>query len=113
MSFTHGLSLYVTVYIAPENVDCFFAAFKPVFEKVVAEPECLFFEVYQSRYEEGKICWVEDWSMSPELFLKRQITKDYYKEYLAITEPMFTKPREFEFLERLSPEYSMTKPSSM
>lgn len=27
-----------------------------------------------------------------------QIPKDYYKEYFAITEPMFIKPREFRIL---------------
>ncbi|KAI0902915.1 hypothetical protein F4823DRAFT_569219 [Ustulina deusta] len=105
MPFTYGMSLHVTVYIAPENVGPFFAAFKPVFDKVVAEQECLFFEVYQSPQEPGKISWVEDWSTSPEWFLQNQITQHYYKEYLAITEPMFVKPREGQFFERLSPEY--------
>ncbi|KAI0534756.1 hypothetical protein GGR58DRAFT_505018 [Xylaria digitata] len=109
MSFTHGLSLHVTVYVAPENVDRFFAAFKPVFNRVIAEPECLFFEVYQSPQEPGKICWVEDWSGSPGWFLKNQITKEYYKEYLAATESMFIKPREFQFLERLGSGYFMAK----
>ncbi|KAI1133395.1 hypothetical protein F5Y10DRAFT_87410 [Nemania abortiva] len=104
-----GWSLHVTVYIAPENVDRFMAAFKPVFDKVVAEPECLFFEMYQSPQEPGKISWVENWSKSPEWFLENQVTKDYYKEYFAITEAMFTKPREFQFLERVGPEYFMIK----
>ncbi|KAI0414065.1 hypothetical protein F5X98DRAFT_378087 [Xylaria grammica] len=109
MPFTTGWSLHVTVYIAPENVERFLAAFKPVFNKVVAEPECLFFEMYQSPQEPGKISWVEDWSKSPEWFLENQVTKDYYKEYFAITEAMFTKPREFQFLERVGPEYFMVK----
>lgn len=56
-----GWSLHVTVYIAPENIDRFMAAFKPVFNKVAAEPECLFFEMYQSPQEPGKISWVENW----------------------------------------------------
>ncbi|KAI1177136.1 hypothetical protein F4777DRAFT_216338 [Nemania sp. FL0916] len=109
MPFTPGWSLHVTVYIAPENVDRFLAAFKPVFNKVVAEPECLFFEMYQSPQEPGKISWVENWSKSPEWFLENQVTKDYYKEYFAVTEAMFTKPREFQFLERVGPEYFMVK----
>ncbi|KAJ8132450.1 hypothetical protein O1611_g1171 [Lasiodiplodia mahajangana] len=113
MSFTHGLSLHVTVYIAPENFDRFFAAFKPVFKKVIEEPECLFFEVYQTPGEPGTISWVEDWSGSPDWFIKNQMTKEYYKEYLAITEPMFIKPREFKFLERLGPEYFMAKSTSL
>lgn len=104
-----GWSLHVTVYIAPENIDRFMAAFKPVFNKVAAEPECLFFEMYQSPQEPGKISWVENWSKSPEWFLENQVTKEYYKEYLATTEAMFTKPREFQFLERVGPEYFMVK----
>ncbi|KAI1199659.1 hypothetical protein F5X97DRAFT_114801 [Nemania serpens] len=104
-----GWSLHVTVYIAPENIDRFMAAFKPVFNKVAAEPECLFFEMYQSPQEPGKISWVENWSKSPEWFLENQVTKDYYKEYLATTEAMFTKPREFQFLERVGPDYFMVK----
>ncbi|KAI0879127.1 hypothetical protein GGS24DRAFT_440885 [Hypoxylon argillaceum] len=104
-----GWSLHVTVHIAPENVDRFLAAFKPVFNSVVAEPECLFFEMYQSPQEPGRISWVENWAKSPEWFLENQVTKDYYKEYFAITEAMFTKPREFQFLQRVGPEYFMVK----
>ncbi|KAI0552015.1 hypothetical protein F4679DRAFT_116698 [Xylaria curta] len=109
MPFATGWSLHVTVYIAPENIDRFLAAFKPVFDKVIAEPECLFFEMYQSPQEPGKISWVENWSKSPEWFLENQVTKDYYKEYFAITEAMFTKPREFQFLDRVGPDYFMVK----
>ncbi|KAI0101910.1 hypothetical protein GGR51DRAFT_563122 [Nemania sp. FL0031] len=107
--FTHGFSLHVTVYIAPENVDRFFAASKPVFKKVIAEPKCLFFEVYQTPGQPGTISWVEDWSDTPDWFINNQMTKKYYKEYLAITEPMFIKPGEYDYLERLGPEYFMAK----
>ncbi|KAI0400636.1 hypothetical protein F4802DRAFT_601793 [Xylaria palmicola] len=103
MAYANGLSLHVTVYIAPENIDRFFAAFKPVYDKVTAEPECIFFEVYTS--PSGAITWVEDWSKSSKWFLENQMNKDYYKEYLAITEPMFTKPREVKIFERCGPEY--------
>ena len=56
-----GVSLHVTVYIAPENVETFFKYFTPVYDKVIAEPECVFFEVYQSREDPGTISFVEDW----------------------------------------------------
>ncbi|KAI1810228.1 hypothetical protein GGS20DRAFT_568449 [Poronia punctata] len=107
--FSSGWSLHVTVYVSPEDVDRFLAAFKDVFDKVVAEPECLFFEMYQNPQEPGKISWIENWSKSPQWFLENQVTKDYYKEYFAITEAMFTKPREFQFLERVGPDYFMVK----
>ncbi|KAI1196502.1 hypothetical protein F5X97DRAFT_325333 [Nemania serpens] len=112
MSFLYGMSLHVTVYIDPLNVIAFFDAFKPVFEKVTAEPECLFFEVYQDPEAPGTISWVENWSKSIDWFLKYQITKDYYKEYLATTEAMFTQPRESHFFRRLSPVYTYNKGKS-
>ncbi|KAI1486599.1 hypothetical protein F5X96DRAFT_654284 [Biscogniauxia mediterranea] len=104
-----GMSLQVTVHVAPENVDKFLAAFKPVFDKVAAEPECMFFEVYRSPEEPGKISWVENWSKSKEWFLKNQITKEYYKDYLNATEPLFIKPRETRVLERAGPEFFVCK----
>lgn len=58
---TKIVSLHVTVHIAPENVDKFLVAFKAIFDLVAAEPECLFFEVYRSVEEPGKISWVENW----------------------------------------------------
>jgi hypothetical protein len=33
--------------------------------------------------------------------MKVQLQKEYYKPYLAITEPMFIKPREFEIWNRM------------
>ncbi|KAI0597292.1 hypothetical protein F4775DRAFT_560600 [Biscogniauxia sp. FL1348] len=104
-----GMSLQVTVHVAPENVDKFLAAFKPVFDKVAAEPECMFFEVYRSPEEPGKISWVENWSKSKEWFLQHQITKEYYKDYLSATEPLFIKPRETRVLERAGPEFFVCK----
>ncbi|KAI4246872.1 MAG: hypothetical protein L6R42_009780, partial [Xanthoria sp. 1 TBL-2021] len=36
-----------------------------------------------------------------------QITKDYYKPYLAATEPMFVKPREIKFYERMEGDWTL------
>lgn len=33
-----------------------------------------------------------------------QLIKEYYKEYLTITEPMFIKPREIKLLHRVGRE---------
>ena len=57
-----GFSLQVTVTIKPSDVPAFLSHFTPVFEKVVAEPECVFFEVYQSPEQPGVLRWVENWS---------------------------------------------------
>jgi quinol monooxygenase YgiN len=68
------LSLHVTVYIDPANKTAFFEAFKPVFDLVVAEPELIFFEVYQSPDEPGKLSWVENWCALTPLFPVAQLT---------------------------------------
>ncbi|KAI1142590.1 hypothetical protein F5Y05DRAFT_231950 [Hypoxylon sp. FL0543] len=108
-----GISLHVTVHIAPENVERFLVAFKAVFDLVAAEPECLFFEVYKSVEEPGKISWVENWSKDVQWLMENQLTKPYYKEYFEITEPMFLKPREAHVLEPLGPGFSMVKGSQL
>ncbi|KAI8959872.1 hypothetical protein F5Y11DRAFT_287692 [Daldinia sp. FL1419] len=104
-----GISLHVTIHIAPENVEKFLVAFKAIFDVVSAEPECLFFEVYKSVEEPGKLSWIENWSKDIQWFLEHQITKPYYKEYLELTEPMFLKPREARILEPIGPEFSVIK----
>ncbi|KAI0393018.1 hypothetical protein F5Y17DRAFT_459357 [Xylariaceae sp. FL0594] len=93
MPFEHGFSLHVTVFFAPQNVPVFFDAFKPVYEKVIEEPENRFFEVYRSTDEPGTLSWVEDWNQT---------------EYLNITEPLFLKPREAVVWDRVGGEYFYT-----
>jgi len=70
MASPHGISLQVTIRIAPENVETFFKHFKPLYEAVVAEPELRFFEVYQSQEDPGTISWVEHWFVN-HAFCKR------------------------------------------
>ncbi|KAH7324978.1 hypothetical protein B0I35DRAFT_449760 [Stachybotrys elegans] len=105
-----GISLHVSVTISPENVTRFFEFFKPVYEAVIAEPECSFFEVYQSPEDPGALHWVENWSQSVEWLIKVQLTKPYYQEYLEATEPMFIKPREFKVVHHVEGySYAETK----
>lgn len=47
-----------------------------------------------------------------EWLMETQITKEYYKEYFAITEPMFIKPREFAIYDTMGPPYVVFKKSS-
>ncbi|KAI1371970.1 hypothetical protein F4677DRAFT_275759 [Hypoxylon crocopeplum] len=106
---SNGTSLHVTVHVAPENVEKFLAAFKAIFDVVAAEPECLFFEVYRSVEEPGKISWVENWSKDKQWLIESQLTKPYYKEYFELTEPMFLKPREAHVLEPVGPGFTVFK----
>ena len=63
-------SLQVTVYFRPDDLPTFWEAFKPVFDKVWAEPEIVHFEVFEDPNEPGKLSWVENWDKSPEWFMK-------------------------------------------
>ena len=63
-------SLHVTVYIKEEDVPAFFELFQPIFDLVGAEPELLYFELFQDPENPGVISWVENWNMSPENFMK-------------------------------------------
>lgn len=61
-----GYSLHVTLHIDPAQLDAFFEAFKPAYDAVTAEPECIFFEMYQDPNVPGKIRLVENWNQSLE-----------------------------------------------
>ncbi|KAL4863012.1 hypothetical protein BDV12DRAFT_189970 [Aspergillus spectabilis] len=104
-----GISLHVSISIAEENVPKFVEAMGPIYEKVTAEPECTFFEIYQNPQNPGELSWVENWSASLEWLVEVQLKKEYYIPYLAITEPMFLKPREFKVLNRLGAPFTVVK----
>jgi quinol monooxygenase YgiN len=61
----NGLSVQMTAYMDPKDLPQFWELFRPVFEKVIAEPHCTFFEVYQSPEDPGTISWIENWFVSP------------------------------------------------
>ncbi|KAF2868754.1 Afadin and alpha-actinin-binding-domain-containing protein [Massariosphaeria phaeospora] len=96
-----SFSLHVKITIAPENVQKFLDAAEVAFGLLADEPELTFFQMYQSADEPGVFKWVENWNATREWFLTVQIQKEYYKPYMAATEPLFIKPREVEFYERM------------
>ncbi|KAJ5786753.1 uncharacterized protein N7503_011965 [Penicillium pulvis] len=121
-----SFSLHVKIYIDPSNVEKFLEHFKPVYDAVVKEPECRFFELHQDPANPGTLTWVENWHVlsssfqgnhannisrntTTQWFMENQMTKAYYEPYLAATEPMFVKPREFKIYNRLAPDYCMAK----
>ncbi|KAI4253867.1 MAG: hypothetical protein L6R42_007413 [Xanthoria sp. 1 TBL-2021] len=106
-SSKQGMSLHVSIHIHPSNRAAFLEHFKPCFEAVRAEKECTFFEVFSDPEDEGHLCWVENWSRGRDWFMTVQITKDYYKPYLAATEPMFVKPREIKFYDRMEGDWTL------
>jgi hypothetical protein len=65
----NGLSVQMTAYMDPKDLPQFWELFGPVFEKVIAEPHCTFFEVYQSPEDPGTISWIENWCVDLILVL--------------------------------------------
>ncbi|KAJ4418196.1 hypothetical protein N0V85_001528 [Neurospora sp. IMI 360204] len=94
---SEGCALHVTIYIDPNNVKAFFEAYRHVYDKVISEKECTFFSVYQNPEDPEQISWIEHWTKNPEWLFKNQFTKEYYGEYLKVTEAMFVKPREIKW----------------
>jgi hypothetical protein len=62
------LSLHVHITVAPENAELFLSHLKPCYDVVSAEPECIFFEVFQNPAAPGDFKFVETWNASPEWF---------------------------------------------
>lgn len=60
MEYEEGFSLHVTAHVEPANVDKYLKYFKLAYEAVIAEPECTFFEVYQSSKNPGELHLVEN-----------------------------------------------------
>ena len=63
------ISLHVSIHISPSNRSAFLQHFKPCFEAVRKEKECLFFELYSDPDDEGHFSWVENWMGSVEWFM--------------------------------------------
>ena len=70
MAAFRGMSLHVTITVAPENAEKFLENLKPCFDLVAAEPECQYFEVFQSPEQPGRFRFVENWSKDREWFMK-------------------------------------------
>lgn len=58
--------LSVKVFIAPEKQAEFWQHYKPVFDKVVAEPECRYFVAGTHAMDPTCLCWSEGWSEGVE-----------------------------------------------
>lgn len=61
-----SVSLHVSITVAPENTAKFLDLLKPVYDLVSAEPECVFFEVFQNPAVPGEFKFVENWHATVE-----------------------------------------------
>lgn len=62
--------LTVKVQVAPENVQTMVKHFRTAYDKVIAEPECVYFLVGQKHDEPGFFQWTEGWAKPVEWFMK-------------------------------------------
>lgn len=82
-----ALSLHVVITIAPENVDKFLDHLKPAYDKVCAEPENVYFEVFQDPERPGRFKFVEHWNCTREWFITVRCSceEDFSKEAVLTT----------------------------
>ncbi|KAI5363748.1 hypothetical protein Slin14017_G057120 [Septoria linicola] len=81
------LTLFVTFKIQPDRIEEFKEAHRPVWAACAAEPECLFFDVFQD-------------PQAPGTFRFEQFTKPYYATLWPKSEPTWAAPVEVEYFER-------------
>lgn len=91
-SNSQGISLQITVHIAPENLSKFWEAFKPVYKNVIMEPDCTYFEVFHSHKEPGTLSWIENWFALPI-----QVVYSFASRYIKCR----SKPKEWVLEVRL------------
>lgn len=95
------LTLFVTFHVKPSQLDEWKDAHRPVWAACAAEPECLFFDVFQSTEKPGEMRLVEVWNKSREWFETQQLTKPYYETLWQKSRPTWEKEPEIEYFERL------------
>lgn len=64
-----GFILSIKITIDPKNVEAFLGHFKPIYERCLAEPECVFFVIGQDPQEPGVFRWTEGWTKDAQWFM--------------------------------------------
>jgi hypothetical protein len=58
--------LHVKVTIDPKDTEIFLSHFKPVYDLVLADPECIYVLIGQNVQVSGVFCWSEGWTTGPQ-----------------------------------------------
>ncbi|KAL3445277.1 hypothetical protein BJX65DRAFT_309991 [Aspergillus insuetus] len=90
-------TLFVTFRVAPENIERFKEAHRPLWRHCADEPECLLFDVFQDLDEPGRFRFVEVWNQSREWFEKHQMTKPYYSILWEQSKPLWVEETRSEY----------------
>ena len=62
------LTLFVTIHVAPSNIEKLKEAHRPVWAACGREPECLLFDVFHDLSDPGRFRFVEVWEADKEWF---------------------------------------------
>ncbi|KAF7533732.1 hypothetical protein G7054_g6818 [Neopestalotiopsis clavispora] len=100
MAQTKQLTVFVTLHIKPELIEDFKAAHRPVWNACAAEPQCLFFDVWEDPENAGHFRFVEVWNESKEWFEKEQLTKPYYASMWPKSKATWAGEPKIEYFER-------------
>ncbi|KAK3315858.1 hypothetical protein B0H66DRAFT_559893 [Apodospora peruviana] len=105
----YGFTVLAHIYVSPEKSDAFLDAFQKCFDNITQNPLCQLFQVYRSLDVPGKFTLTEDWNGTPYDLFEVEHKKPYFLEYIAVTEPMWTEPREVYTIERARPTLTFSK----
>jgi quinol monooxygenase YgiN len=94
---TKPFAIHVTLYIRPECREEYRAALAKVIDQARALPECRYLYVYETADDPDTIQLVESWS-DWDTFENDVLGLDFYQEYIAASESMYSAPRKVEFL---------------
>ncbi|KAH7304512.1 hypothetical protein B0I35DRAFT_444939 [Stachybotrys elegans] len=101
ISIRKGFNIQASLFVSPDKLNDFLDLIKPIMERTMADPKCLFVEAYQSVDDPGHIRLVENWNASVEWFMTVRAQEGYVQEYLTMVEPLLTKPREIQIFNRI------------
>jgi hypothetical protein len=79
--------LLVTITVDPSNVDEFIKGLHICYDRCVEEPECLSFEVFQSKEVPGRFRFLEIWSKDREWFETVRFVSNLGERLLRCTGP--------------------------
>ncbi|KAH8805125.1 hypothetical protein F5884DRAFT_859738 [Xylogone sp. PMI_703] len=99
MTYTGEITtILVHISIAKHDEPKFVEALRECIAHVTKEPECVRFETFTVP-EDGSYFLLETWKQSREWLVNTQLKREYYAPYIAVTEPMWIKPRIIHFIE--------------
>ncbi|MDN5746975.1 MAG: antibiotic biosynthesis monooxygenase [Pseudonocardia sp.] len=90
-------AIHVTLHIRPECREAYREALDAVIDHARALPQCHYLYVYETADDPDSIQLVESWS-DWDTFTQEILQLDFYRDYAAASEPMYSAPRQMRFL---------------